>query len=62
LVLPSFVELITVQDDRTIDLTKVTELLKKDHVKGEIDKIELYYNSGITKIDGKPETATESEL
>jgi CRISPR-associated protein Csh2 len=64
LVLPSFVELVTIKDDndRTIDLTKVTTLLEKDHVKGEIEKIELYYNKGITKIDGKPAGATEIEL
>lgn len=62
LVLPSFVELVTVNDDRTIDLQKVTEVLAKAHVKDEIEKIELYYTKGITKVANIPSGAIEMEL
>lgn len=62
LVLPSFVELVTVNDNKTIDLQKVTDVLAKDHVKGEIEKIELYYNIGITKIINEPADAIKMEL
>ena len=62
LVLPSFVELVTVNDDRTIDLQKVTEVLAKAHVKDEIEKIELYYTKRITKVANIPSGAIEMEL
>lgn len=57
LVLPSFVELVTVGEDKKIDLTKIKELLSQEHVKKEIKKIELYYNSLITTLVGKPDEA-----
>lgn len=62
LVLPSFVELVTVNDDRTIDLQKITEVLAKAHVKDEIEKIELYYTKRITKVANIPSGAIEMEL
>lgn len=62
LVLPSFVELVTVKDDKTIDLQKVTEVLAKEHVKDEIEKIEIYYTKGITKVANIPSGAIEMEL
>ncbi|GAB2770130.1 hypothetical protein GCM10027275_10930 [Rhabdobacter roseus] len=62
LVLPSFVELVTVKDDKTIDLQKVADVLTKEHVKGEIEKIELYYSIGITKITNEPANAIKMEL
>lgn len=62
LVLPSFVELITVKDDKTIDLQKITEVLAKEHVKDEIEKIEIYYTKGITKVANMPSGAIEMEL
>lgn len=64
LVLPSFVELITVSEDdkRTIDLSKVSEILARDHVKAAIDKIEIYYDSTATTITGKPAGAIHHEI
>ena len=62
LVLPSFVELVTVRDDKTIDLQKITDVLAKDHVKGEVEKIELYYTKGITNVANIPSGAIEIEL
>lgn len=62
LVLPSFVELVIVNDDKTIDLQNVTRVLAKDHVKDEIEKIELYYNLSITKVVNIPSGAIEMEL
>lgn len=62
IVLPSFVELVTINDDRTIDLQGVKSLLEKTHIKDEIEKIEIYYNKGITKIDNLPTGTEEYEL
>lgn len=62
LVLPSFVELVTVNDDKTIDLQGIANVLAKGHVKDEIEKIELYYNKGFTKVVNSPSGAIEMEL
>jgi CRISPR-associated protein Csh2 len=61
-VLPSFVELVSINENREIDLQKIKDLLAKDHIKSEIDKIELYYNKGITTVINAPEGAIELEL
>jgi CRISPR-associated protein Csh2 len=65
-VLPSFVELVSViannDKSRTIDLKLVSDLLAKDHIKAEIEKIELYYNKGITKVDNVPAGTELKEL
>lgn len=59
LVLPSFVELITVgkDDKRTIDLSKVSEVLSREHVKSAIEKVEIWYDKATTTIKGMPEGA-----
>lgn len=65
-VLPSFVELINVvkksEHDREIDFTKVTELLQRDNVKKEIERIEVYYNTAITTVTNLPEGIITHEL
>lgn len=61
-VLPSFVELVVVKEDRTIDLDLLTVLLAKDHIKDNIEKIELFYNKGVTKVSNVPSGAIEIEL
>ncbi|MGN6494793.1 MAG: type I CRISPR-associated protein Cas7 [Agriterribacter sp.] len=62
LVLPSFVELVTVNDDKTIDLAAINNLLEKEHIKDEIEKIELFYNKDITKVSNAPINALIGEL
>ncbi|MDO9554414.1 type I CRISPR-associated protein Cas7 [Rhodonellum sp.] len=64
LVLPSFTELIKVLDTekREIDLAKISRLLAQDHVKSELDKIEIYYNKVITTVINLPEGAIEKDL
>lgn len=62
LVLPSFVELVSVSGEGGIDFSKVRELLAKDSVKNEISKIEVFYNKGITTVVNLPVGAVESEL
>lgn len=62
LVLPSFVELVEVNNDREINFSKIKELLSKDAIKDEIEKIEVYYNKGITKVVNLPVGAIELEL
>lgn len=62
LVLPSFVELISMNAEREIDFAKISGLLKKDSIKEHIEKIEVYYNKGITVVKNLPEGTVESEL
>ena len=64
MVLPSFTELIKVQDTdkRKIDLEKIKNLLGQDHVKSEIEKIEVYYNKIISSVSNLPEGAIEIDL
>jgi len=64
LVLPAFTELIKVHENesRDIDLKGVSALLAQDHVKAEIEKIEVFYNKAISKVINLPEGAMELDL
>jgi CRISPR-associated protein Csh2 len=64
LVLPSFVELVSVADDesRTIDFAKVTALLDKETVKQEVEKMEVFYNSATTSVINLPQAVLVGEL
>lgn len=66
LVLPSFVELVRVHvgegESRVIDLTKVSTILGREHIKGEIEKIELYYDQSVTTVLNAPADAEVLEL
>ena len=62
LVLPSFVELVTVNAAKEIDLEKLTAVLAKENVKNETEKIEIYYNKGVTTVVNIPEGAIANEL
>jgi CRISPR-associated protein Csh2 len=62
IVLPSFVELVIVNEKREIDLGKIKDLLAKAHIKSDIEAIELYYHQGITTVVNAPEGAKEFEL
>lgn len=61
-VLPSFVELITINEQREIDLSSVKELLEDTPIASEIAKIELFYNKAITKVINAPANAAHLEL
>src|SRR5690606_35807920 len=61
-VLPSFLSLIDIHEDRTIDLSKVSQLLSETHIRNEIEKIEIYYNKSNTIISGEPNGAVFCEL
>ena len=61
-VLPSFVDLVIVNEEREIDLSKIKELLEKSHISSEVEKIELYYNFTTTKVINKPTSAIDFEL
>lgn len=61
-VLPSFVSLIDVNEDKEIDLSKVSMLLSESHIKDEIESIEIYYNKSNTKVLGEPTGAIYHEL
>jgi CRISPR-associated protein Csh2 len=62
LVLPSFVNLINVSENKEIDLSKVSTLLSEEHIKSEIQKIEIYYNKANTKVLAEPADAEFLEL
>lgn len=64
LVLPSFAELVKVLDNekREIDLGGIQMLLAQNHVKSEIEKVEVYFNKTISTIVNKPEGAVELDL
>ncbi|ALU27792.1 type I CRISPR-associated protein Cas7 [Myroides odoratimimus] len=57
-VLPSFVNLIDINDSREIDLQKVQALLKEEHIAKDVLKIELFYNKTLTKVINEPIGAT----
>lgn len=61
-VLPSFVSLININEEKEIDLSKVSALLSEEHIKSEIEKIEIYYNKSNTKVLNEPAEAVFSEL
>ena len=62
IVLPSFVSLIEINEDKEIDLSKVSALLSEPHIKSEIEKIEIFYNKSNTKVLGEPTGAKFTEL
>jgi len=65
-VLPSFVELIAVHktenNGREIDFSKAKELLEKETIKNEIEKIEVFYNSGLVTLKNLPSGTIEEPL
>lgn len=62
LVLPSFVELVSINQNRAIDLGKVSEILSKAHVQSQIEKVELYYDNTFTKVINIPAGAVELDI
>lgn len=62
IVLPSFVDLVVVNENKEIDLLKIKTLLSKTHIQSEIEKIELYYALDITKVINIPDNVTINEL
>lgn len=62
IVLPSFVELVDVKADRTIDFERVKAILSKEHIAKEIEKIEVFYNKGITTVINLPSNAQYFDL
>lgn len=62
IVLPSFVNLIKVKEDKTIDLSAVSEILQRDHMASQIEKIELAYDATATKVSGEPKDAIISDI
>lgn len=62
LVLPSFVELVDVGDDRVIDLTRVSAILARAHVAAQVESIEIYYDATATQVKGVPAGAVKHEI
>lgn len=64
LVLPSFAELISVGDDaqRTIDLSKIAEILARTHVAAAVESIEIRYDKTATHVVGAPQNAVFHEI
>lgn len=62
LVLPSFVELISVNENSEIDMGKVSAILSRLSVSEEIDSIELYYDEAVTTVLNAPAGAQKLEM
>jgi len=61
-VLPSFVHLVEIGADRTIDLKKITDLLDRDRIEQEVESIEIYYDHGLTQVVNIPAGAKHYEI
>ncbi len=59
-ILPSFVELVEINDKKEIDFSKVTTVLAK-HT-SEIEKIEVFFDQTNTKVIGLPSNAISIEI
>ena len=62
IILPAFTELIDINLDRSIDLSKLNMLLSKSNISSEIEKIELYYNIDNTTLINVPSIASIFDL
>ncbi len=62
IVLPSFVELVKVNTDKSIDLTGIAEILNRPHIASQVEKIEIVYDQTATKVLGVPQNAIVSDL
>lgn len=62
IVLPSFVDLVEVQEDRTINLSAISEILSRTHITEHIERIELVYDQTATKVSGIPVGAFISDF
>ncbi len=62
IVLPSFVHLVEVNKDKEIDLSKVTQLLQREHIQKEIDTIEISYDKLLTNVVNAPANAQHNEI
>jgi CRISPR-associated protein Csh2 len=59
-ILPSFVDLVSINENKEIDLGKLTDVLASHQA--SILKLEIYYNKSITKIINAPKNAEEKEI
>ncbi len=59
-ILPSFVELVTINDKRELDLTGVKDVVAK-HA-SDIEKVEVFFDLSNTKVINLPESAVKLEL
>lgn len=62
IVLPSFVELVKINADKSIDLTGIAEILNRPHIASQVEKIEIIYDQTATKVLGIPQNAIVSDL
>lgn len=62
LVLPSLVELVSVNEKKEIDLTRVSSILAKQNVIADTEIVELYYNSETVSVINIPANAVIKEL
>ncbi|WP_249031071.1 hypothetical protein [Thermosipho africanus] len=60
LVLPTMKNLVNVDENEVLDLSKISELLNK--YKGEIEKVEVYYNDNICKVNGIDESWRKGDI
>ena len=62
IVLPSFVDLVKIDENRTIDLSAISEILARPHIANHLDKVELVYDKTATKVTGAPDNAFVADI
>ncbi len=62
IVLPSFVELVKINADKSIDLTGIAEILRRPHIASQVEKIEIIYDQTATMVLEIPQNAIVSDL
>jgi len=62
IVLPSFVNMVKIDEERVIDLQAVADVLAQEHVSKALDKIEIYYDKAITSVKNLPANAVHKSL
>ena len=62
LVLPSFVDLVEVKENKDINLKRVSDLLAEQHIADEIELIEIYFNKAVTNVINLPANNKIHEL
>lgn len=62
LVLPSFVNMVKVEEDGSIDLEAIDKLLSEPHIKEAVDTVELYVDASRTNVLNVPSAAVQKSL
>lgn len=62
IVLPSLIDYIDIDTNRDFDFQRIKSLLDRQHIRNDIDSIELYYYKGGSNFNNLPEGTSEYDL